>query len=1017
MNSHYMVRYIRRAGPHNLLVLWLLGCLFLGLQLVTPVQVAVLTDLFQDQQTRPPEWTDIHRAIFWILGAQLALSLLSYWQRYGGAVFRQNLTACLTLDVFSRLLRFPPEFFLTHKPETINTRTLEDTRCVAGYWSEAMQNAPLAVLSLLVFGGYMIATNWFLGLCLVPLSLLSGYFLVFDRLIQRLNRQVRDTWDEVRVRSHEVVSGVGEIRNHAAFDYGWERVRASLQEYVGLMKQVGHWNAFFRAAGPLVAAVQSTTLYWLGAALCLAGSRLSQFAGELTWGEVISFLLVAALFREPIQTIAGFLLQSRMTRENLRRVVEYLEQPLAFTPAGLPLDTPGPLVFEQVQVTTQAGNPILHDFSAAIPRGQHAALVGPAGCGKSTAIRLLVRGVSPARGRVRLGKIDLEQYQLESLAAQIGFVPQHPVLLDTTVRQNLLLGLRRSSSKSIRDPYGPLDLQAHPHVHTLQELEAVLISAVERVGLETDLVSKALDNCLPASAAFEPFRERLLSLRTDVHQRLVAIDSRLLTRFELDRVLVPGSVQENLFGPGSRPPSTAEQARLLLQLAEQAAEVQMLVTIGWRRFLADRALAVQAAQRAPRLARLLADSQRHTAVDSQVLMGTGPANTLPDETRQALLQLALETDLDAVLSFTPPEPLETVLLALRHRLACLPEQDNRWAAIAAGDSVAELSLRENILAGRIDRRNYHADEQVEACLLATLEHCGMRDLAILAGLETRVGENGKFLSGGQRQKVALARVLLKNPAILLLDEATANLDEISQTRIVEMLRRDFTGKTVLSISHRLATVRHCDQILVLEHGQLVQQGPPQRLARQPGLFRTMLAGELPDTTVAGPPSPDHAAAGVPPDAQQTTPPDQVAAAIRACDLFRGLDSLQIAALERSGRLQHCSEHQVIFHRGDPGDELFLICHGQVEFRGPATAGTAAVAETVDSFGPGQVFGELALFGDVPRTLSAYAQTAATLLTVSREKMLELMDADPDISLKLLKVLAQRIAALRNQPAA
>ncbi|MFZ9630302.1 MAG: ABC transporter ATP-binding protein, partial [Ilumatobacteraceae bacterium] len=108
------------------------------------------------------------------------------------------------------------------------------------------------------------------------------------------------------------------------------------------------------------------------------------------------------------------------------------------------------------------------------------------------------------------------------------------------------------------------------------------------------------------------------------------------------------------------------------------------------------------------------------------------------------------------------------------------------------------------------------------------------------GLDTPVGERGATLSGGQRQRVAIARALLRDAPILILDEPTSALDAASEALVVEALNRLTEGRTTVVIAHRLSTVRNADRILVLDHGQLVEQGTHESLRRAKGTFARMV---------------------------------------------------------------------------------------------------------------------------------------------------------------------------------
>ena len=111
------------------------------------------------------------------------------------------------------------------------------------------------------------------------------------------------------------------------------------------------------------------------------------------------------------------------------------------------------------------------------------------------------------------------------------------------------------------------------------------------------------------------------------------------------------------------------------------------------------------------------------------------------------------------------------------------------------------------------------------------------------GYDTVIGEGGASLSGGEKQRISIARAMLKNVPIVILDEATANVDPENEDRLQKAIEALTRNKTIILIAHRLKTVRHADQILVIDHGRIVQQGRHEQLLAEPGLYADFVGGK------------------------------------------------------------------------------------------------------------------------------------------------------------------------------
>jgi ATP-binding cassette subfamily B protein len=155
------------------------------------------------------------------------------------------------------------------------------------------------------------------------------------------------------------------------------------------------------------------------------------------------------------------------------------------------------------------------------------------------------------------------------------------------------------------------------------------------------------------------------------------------------------------------------------------------------------------------------------------------------------------------------------------------------------------SLRANLL--------YARPEASDAELMGALEQAQIGHIVneLPDGLDTVIGERGYRLSGGEKQRVALARLMLKAPDVVVLDEATAHLDSESEAAVQRALRTTLSGRTSLVIAHRLSTVREADELLVIDDGRIVERGTHASLLAENGLYAELYRTQFADQEETG----------------------------------------------------------------------------------------------------------------------------------------------------------------------
>jgi ATP-binding cassette subfamily B protein len=295
----------------------------------------------------------------------------------------------------------------------------------------------------------------------------------------------------------------------------------------------------------------------------------------------------------------------------------------------------------------------------------------------------------------------------------------------------------------------------------------------------------------------------------------------------------------------------------------------------------------------------------------------------------------------------------------------------------------DASVRENVRCGRWTA--------TEADVRDAIEAAGASDFVnhLPGGLDAAVGERGSALSGGQRQRLAIARAIVRDPAVLVLDEATSALDLSTETAVNEVFRRLGEGRTVISVTHRLASVVDFDRIFVLERGRLVEQGRHQELLGMDGVYAELWKKQSGFVVLE-----ERGEVRVDPSW------------LRRVRVLEGLPHEALAELAGAFVPERYEADRVIVHEGDPGARFYVIVRGTVDVERAEAPGEPArrVAQLED----GDYFGEVALLERRPRNATVRTVTPTVCLSLSHGKFMEFLDRFPDVRQEM-----NRGAALRS----
>lgn len=298
-----------------------------------------------------------------------------------------------------------------------------------------------------------------------------------------------------------------------------------------------------------------------------------------------------------------------------------------------------------------------------------------------------------------------------------------------------------------------------------------------------------------------------------------------------------------------------------------------------------------------------------------------------------------------------------------------------------------ISLLENIRMARPES----TDAEVEAAASAAEIHDFIMTLP--NAYDTLAGERGSRLSGGQRQRIGIARAVLRNPELLILDEATSALDPATEVAINQTIERTARGRTVVCVTHRLASISGYDHICVLDNGRVVEQGTHAELLALNGYYRTLWEKQQ-GFTVAS-------------EGEASISPER----LKAVELLAGLDDNLLSDLSGRFASESVAAGRVIVHEGDSGERFYFIVHGKVEvIKHNVEHDKDVVVATLQD---GDHFGEIALLERVPRVASVRTLTPCLLLSLTRAQFNILLERSPEIRERLRRTVRLRVSEISS----
>ena len=770
----------------------------------------------------------------------------------------------LRFDLLARVLRFPlPQFRRVSQGEVIQMVTAE-VEPLGGFVGDSVALPAFQGGTLITILIFMFVQDWMLGLAAIALYPIQGY--IIPKLQWHVNQLGKARVQNVRRLSEKIGESVSGIEELHAND-GARRVLATFTERLGTIYDIRYEifqrKFFIKFVNNFIAQLTPFFFYSIGGYLVIKG--------DLTFGALVAILAAYKDLSAPWKELLTYYQRLADSKIKYDQVIEQFDPPgilpenAQFAELEADFSLAGTISANNLSVLDDEGQPVIESLSFQSEKSEQVAIVGPSSGGKDLAAILLARLLIPDGGQIKVAdKMTLELPQAAT-GRRMAYVGPSAFVFNSSLKENILLGAMHQpmevgaeedlSSEEKKRNFRNAELSGN----SLDDLEANWLD-YKAIGSDSDsgLREKLLDllkivdldddtYALGLRGTINPLEnkelaENILSARKALQERLKQPEiSEAVELFDKEKFNNNASVAENLlFGTPVGDNFVIEK----IAENEYVRETLRLVELENEFVRVGRDVAST-------MVELFADLPSDHEYFSQYSFIAG--DDLPDF--QILLGRAERLGLDSMEQEDRDRflALPFMLIPARHRLGLITDEIKARILKARQEFASNIpdslrgsiefyseekyngtaSLQDNILFGKIASDKADSSEQVGNLISEVIESENIRPIVVEVGLGFQVGLAGSKLSAAQRQKVSLARALIRSPDVLILNEATSALDSGSQSKVIKNIMEATKGKNLLWVLQRVGLADVFDRVLVMSGGRVIETGSFKELESQP----------------------------------------------------------------------------------------------------------------------------------------------------------------------------------------